>query len=282
MCPFYYFCTEKHPHYATISMNVTKEDRHKLILDSLHRHEAMQVCDLATLLDVSTVTIRKDLTELEKANKLYRSHGRAVLINPYINNRSVNEKELLAREEKEEIGRFAASLIDRNDSIIIASGTTMHAFARAIEPHHRLTVISASLQVSEILGSNESIDLVQLGGTIRSSSLSVVGKIAEMPLAELSVSKLFLGVDGIDLDFGITTTDMREANLNKVMMHTAQKTIVLADSSKFHRRGFSKIANITDVDMIVTDSNIPERYARQLEETGIELKIVPVSNIIRP
>lgn len=257
-------------------MTITKEDRHRLILDSLHRHEAMQVSDLAVHLDVSTVTIRKDLTELEKANKLYRSHGRAILINPYINNRSVNEKEHLSRQEKEVIGQYAATLIDRNDSIIIASGSTVLAFARAIVPDHRLTVISASLQVSELLGGNESIDIIQLGGSLRSSSLSVVGKIAEAPLADLACSKLFLGVDGIDLDFGITTTDMREANLNKVMMHSAQKTIVLADSSKFHRRGFSKIANLTDVDMIITDSNIPDRVARQLEENGIDLKIVPV------
>ena len=102
---------------------------------------------------------------------------------------------------------------------------------------------------------------------------------AEAPLYELSCSKLFLGVDGIDFDFGITTTDMREANLNKVMMRAAQKTIVLADSSKFRRRGFSKIANITDVDMIITDSNIPDRVARQLEENGIDVKIVPVSQM---
>ena len=74
---------------------------------------------------------------------------------------------------------------------------------------------------------------------------------------------------------------MREANLNKVMMRTAQKTIVLADSSKFRRRGFSKIANITDVDMIITDSNIPDRVARQLEENGIDVKIVDVAAAIQ-
>ncbi len=258
-------------------MTITKEDRHKLILDSLLRHEAMQVSDLAALVDVSTVTIRKDLTELEKGGKLYRSHGRAILINPYINNRSVNEKELLARDEKEAIGRYAATLIDRNDSIIIASGTTVLAFARAIVPNHRLTVVSASLQVSEVLGVNEAIDLIQLGGNLRSSSLSVVGSVAEHPLRDMSCSKLFLGVDGIDLDFGITTTDMREANLNKMMMHSAQKTIVLADSSKFRRSGFSKIANITDIDMIITDSNIPDRVARLLEENGIDVKIVSMT-----
>lgn len=261
---------------------MTKDERHKLIIDTLMMHESIQVSDLSLLLDVSAVTIRKDLTELEKLNKLYRSHGRAILINPYINNRSVNEKEKLARSEKEHIGRMASSLITKDDSIIIASGiiasgTTVLAFARCIRPIHRLTVISASIQVSEILAANESIDVVQLGGSLRTSSLSVVGKYAESPLAEFSCSKLFLGVDGIDLDFGITTTDIREADLNKTMMHTAQKTIVLADSSKFRRRGFSKIANMDEIDLIITDEGISDKIANRIEELGIELTVVPVT-----
>ena len=258
----------------TFATAMTKEERHSLIIDTLMRHESIPVSNLSMLLDVSAVTIRKDLSELERENKLYRSHGKAILIDPYINNRSINEKDKLARKEKELIGKCAASLITKDDSIIIASGTTVTAMARCIKPIHRLTVISASLKVSELLGTDESIDVVQLGGTVRTSSLSVVGKYAESPLAEFSCSKLFIGVDGIDLNFGITTTDIREADLNKVMMRTAQKTIVLADSSKFRRRGFSKIANISDVDIIITDSNIPERIARAIEDIGVELKIV--------
>ena len=253
---------------------MTKEERHALIIETLIKHESVQVSALSTLLGVSAVTIRKDLTELEKENKLYRSHGRAILINPYINNRSVNEKEKLATEEKNNIGKAAAAMISRDDSIIIASGTTVHALARCIRPIHKLTVISASLPVSEILANNEAVDIIQLGGTLRHSSNSVVGKYAESILSNFCCSKLFLGVDGIDLEFGITTTDVREADLNREMMRIAQKCVVLADSSKFRRRGFSKIANIEDVDIIITDSRIPNSIAQQIEDMGIELIIV--------
>ncbi|MDE7407614.1 MAG: DeoR/GlpR family DNA-binding transcription regulator, partial [Muribaculaceae bacterium] len=242
---------------------MTKEERHALILETLMKHELIQVSDLASLLDVSAVTIRKDLTELEKESKLYRSHGKAILINPYINNRPINEKEKIATEEKKQIGRAAAKLVTQDDSIMIASGTTVVAFARAIHPHNRLTVISASLQVSDILADNEAIDIIQLGGMLRRSSRSVVGRTAEQALANFSCSKLFLGVDGIDLDFGLTTTDIREADLNRVMMRTSQKTIVLADSSKFRRRGFSKIANMDEIDLIITDSHIPDKIAQR-------------------
>ena len=84
---------------------MTKEQRHELIMEALIKHGSVLVSDLVTMLDVSAVTVRKDLTELEKSDKLYRSHGKAVLINPYINNRSVNEKEKLAADEKHAIGR---------------------------------------------------------------------------------------------------------------------------------------------------------------------------------
>lgn len=269
---FIIFAFEKSTFYQN-ETTMTKEERHELILETLIKHESVQVSDLSTLLEVSTVTIRKDLTELEKENKLYRSHGKAILINPYINNRSVNEKEKLATEEKNIIGKAAAAMITKDDSIIIASGTTVHALARNIRPIHKLTVISASLQVSEILANNEAIEIIQLGGTLRHSSNSVVGKYAEGILSSFCCSKLFLGVDGIDLEFGITTTDVREADLNKEMMRIAQKSIVLADSSKFRRRGFSKIANIEEVDIIITDSGIPDSIARRIEEMGIELII---------
>lgn len=256
---------------------MTKEERHNLILETLIKHESITVANLSLLLDVSAVTIRKDLNELEQNHRLYRSHGRAILIDPYTTNRSIIEKENLARHEKALIGQFANTLITKDDSIIIASGTTVLAFARCIRPIHRLTVISASLKVSELLGTDESIDLIQLGGTMRQSSLSVVGKFAEAPLREFSCSKLFIGVDGIDLDFGITTTDMRESDLNRAMMATAQKTIVLADSSKFRRRGFSKIADLDEIDMIITDSNIPDKMAYAIEDRGVELHIVDVN-----
>ena len=251
---------------------MTKEERQALILELLMQHDSILVTDLATHLNVSSVTIRKDLTDLEREKKLYRNHGKAILIDPYIDNRNVSEKEKLYVEEKRLIGMKAANLIAPKDSILIASGTTMHALARSIAPADELTVITASMEVSNILASEKNICIIQLGGILRHSSLSVVGKYAENILADFSCSKLFIGVDGIDLDFGITT-NMMEASLNRVMMQTAQKTIVLADSSKFGRRGFSKIADMEDIDHIITDSKIPPSTALRIEEMGIELTI---------
>ena len=246
---------------------MTKEERQNIILDYLFKSGSVQVCDLATTLAVSSVTIRKDLTELEKAGKLYRSHGKAILINPFTNNRSVNEKEKYYAEEKNLIGMEASKLIMPNDSIVLASGTTIHALARCIHPVGKLTVVSASLQATETLAMIDDVEIIQLGGVLRHSSLSVVGKYSEDILKGCSFSKLYLGVDGIDFDFGISTTDLREAELNRQMI------IVLADSSKFGRRGFAKIANLEDIDVIITDSQVSPAVVRRIEELGIELII---------
>ena len=250
-----------------------KDKRHALIMEALFKKSSVSVAELAGMLNVSSVTVRKDLTELEKENKLYRSHGHAIIINPFTSNRSVLEKEKLFPEEKNLIGREAAKLITTDDSIIIASGTTVHALARNIVPKHRLTAVSASLQVSETLSQNESIDIIQLGGMLRHSSLSVVGQYSKQILENCSFSKLFIGVDGIDFDYGFPTTDMREAELNRKMMQAAQKTIVLADSSKFGKRGFAKIGDMEEIDVVITDASISPGDAFKLTELGIDLII---------
>ena len=250
---------------------MTKEDRHELILSQLQSKDIVLVNDLAHMLNVSLVTIRKDLTEMETNKQLYRVHGGARKLNPFANNRSVSEKEKFSREEKLAIGIEAAKLITADDSIAIGSGTTVHAFARAIQPVHRLTAVSASLVVSDILADNESIDVIQLGGILRHSSRSVVGRNAEDALSNFAFSKCYLGVDGIDFDFGITTTDVREAELNQCMIQASQRTIILADSSKFGKRGFSKISNLQDIDLIITDSGVTPQIVSKLEELGIEV-----------
>jgi DeoR family transcriptional regulator of aga operon len=252
---------------------MTKEERHSAILDSLLKQGSVLVTDLASRLEVSSVTIRKDLTDLEKEGKLYRSHGKAIIINPFTNNRTVSEKEMINTEEKRLIGLEASKLITPDDSIILASGTTIHAMARNMNPKNRLTVVTASLQVAEALAPFENVELIQLGGNVRHTSLSVVGKYAEMILAGFSFSKLYLGVDGIDLDFGLSTTDMREAEVNRAMMKSAQKIIVLADSTKFGRRGFAKICNMEDIDIIISDNRLPQSTRNQLEAMGIEVII---------
>jgi DeoR family transcriptional regulator of aga operon len=256
--------------------NLNLPERHARIIEIMHQKGSASVGALAEQLKVSEVTIRKDLSALEQQNKLYRAHGSAILISPYISDRHVNEKEKHNVAEKRAIGMRAARTITRDDSIIIASGTTMLFFAREIVAHGKLTVITSAVPVASILSNKRGIEVVQLGGILRDSSVSVVGNFAKEMLGGFSCSKLYVGVDGIDPDFGLTTTNLMEAELNRAMMNAAQKTIVLADSTKFGRRGFSKIFDMEEVDEIITDSNVPPRFLSELREQGIEVTVVEV------
>jgi len=249
-------------------------DRHKLILDKLDENGFVTVNELSQEFNVSVVTIRKDLKLLEERNLLYRSHGRAVPANPYITEHHVNVKEKINRKEKNRIAIEAGLKLVPNDSIIIASGTSVIEFARHIKPVEGLTVLTASLNTSLILAENPNIDVIQLGGMVRPSSSSVIGSIGEKMLSEFNCTKLFLGVDGIDLDYGLTTTNSNEASLNKAMIKAAQKIIVLADSSKFGRKGFGRICGLEEVDQIITDTGIDEKTKARLNEIGIHVTVV--------
>lgn len=253
---------------------VSIAERHQQIIDRLQKEGKVNVADLCTDMNVSSVTIRKDLKLLEDKGLLFRTHGGATLHNPYTIDRSVNEKEKIQSSEKMRIGAIAARLLEPNDSILIASGTTVLALAKNIQPKGNLTVITSALNVALELIKHPDIEVIQLGGLLRKSSSSVTGPYAEGVLEDFSFSKLFLGVDGIDLEFGLTTTNVMEAHLNRQMIKVSQKTILLADSTKFGKRGFGKICGFEDIDQIITDKGVSDYVVRALEGMGIKVTIV--------
>jgi len=253
---------------------MTIAERHKYILDKLNQAGFVSVADLAKEMDVTMVTIRKDLRILEDKGLLYRSHGSATPVSPYVNDRSVNEKKLVRVEEKMKIAQVAVQFVEDEEAIIIGSGTTVVSFASAIPKNKKLTVLTAAMNVTLALIDAPDIEIVQLGGVVRKSSSSVVGHFAEEMMTHFACSKLFLSADGISLDYGLTTSHMMEAHLNRQMINSVQKSIVLVDSSKFGKKGFGKICNLEDIDVVITDSGIPGIYKEKLEEMGIEVRVI--------
>ncbi|MGF1585111.1 MAG: DeoR/GlpR family DNA-binding transcription regulator [Bacteroidales bacterium] len=254
-------------------MSSTIAERHQHILNKLKEQGHVSVFNLSRELQVSTVTIRKDLKNLEEKKLLFRTHGSATPNNPYINDRPVDEKEKIRVFQKQRIARYGSGLIEPKDSILLASGTTLIELARQIKVSDQLTVVTASLNIALILSRNPLIDIIQLGGMVRKSSSSIIGPYAENMLNNFSCTKLFMGVDGIDADHGLTTTNALEATLNQQMIRSAQRVIVLADSSKFGRRGFSRICGLSEIDIIITDNEASPAFVKNLEEAGIEVVI---------
>lgn len=249
-------------------------ERHQYIIEKLKKEGSVNVIDLCTELNVSSVTIRKDLKMLEDKELLFRTHGGGTRSNPYTVDRPVKEKEMIHFREKNGIGAAAAKLIAPNDCILIASGTTVVSLARQIQPVGHLTVVTAALNVAQELLHHAAVEVIQLPGIIRSTSSSVTGNYAESMLNDFSFSKLFLGVDGIDAEFGLTTTNIMEAQLNRKMIAASQQTIVVADSSKFGKRGFGRICGLDDIEQVITDANISDHMVETLKGSGIEVTII--------
>ncbi|NGF56920.1 DeoR/GlpR transcriptional regulator [Parapedobacter sp. SGR-10] len=244
-------------------------ERHQYIIKQIKKNGHVSVLDLCEELEVSSVTIRKDLQFLEDSGLVYRTHGGATGHNPYQTDRPVFEKEKIHEREKLLIAKEASKLITSNDSIIIGSGTTTQFLAREMNPIGDITVVTSALNVTLQLLKHQNVEVIQLGGSVRKSSTSVTGAYAHSVLSNFFCSKLFLGVDGIDIDYGISTTSAQEAMLNQKMIEVAQQVIVLADSSKFGRKSFGKIVDFSRIDIIISD-DIPPSFKELFKEMGIE------------
>lgn len=248
-------------------------ERHDYIKKMLQLNGYVKVQDLAEYFGVTGATIRKDLRILESQNVLVRTHGSASPVKPHVMDISIDVKASQNRDKKMAIALEAQRLITADDAIILASGSTVTAFAEILTPINEINVVTPSLGIALTLTSKDNARVLMLGGEMYKNSLSVRGKYAEEGLANVSCSKLFIGCDGINLETGITCSTLEEARLTTTMMKSCAQTIILADSSKFGRRGFGKIGNIEDFDIIITDSGISEQMKSQIEDLGVTIII---------
>jgi DeoR family transcriptional regulator, aga operon transcriptional repressor len=245
------------------------------ILESLKAHGQVNVNELSESLGVTGVTIRNDLAQLEKKRVLIRARGGAIKIEHNFADEDypLSDKQKKHLLEKREIGKRAAELIEENDTIILDSGSTTYELAKNLKKFNGLTIITNALNVATILAEYNNINVIVPGGMLKKNSLSLVGILAERGFKDYFCDKIFLGVDGFDLDFGISTPDPEEAHLNQIMIEISKEVIVITDSSKFQRRGLVLIAPVSKIHTVVTDKGIsPENKAR-LENFGVKVII---------
>lgn len=245
--------------------------RHQTILELIEEQGSVQVSDLCTRFGVSEMTIRRDLAHLEQTGLVRRVYGGAVSARgrsyepPFLTRAGEH------REEKERIGRLAASLVHDGDSIALDVGTTTLEVARNLVDKHNLSVITNSLQIANVLANRPGIRLVITGGILRSGELSMIGHLAERAFREFYVDKLFLGVGGISIEAGLTEFNLEDALIKQAMLSTAKECIVVADASKLNRIAFAKIAPLSAVHKLITDSSADPETVKRLEETGISV-----------
>jgi DeoR family transcriptional regulator of aga operon len=239
---------------------VLNEERRRAILDLLTHQGRVLVTELAGKFETSQVTIRKDLEILHTHGLVHRTHGGALPARDgALEDPTLREKEKLHRQEKLRIADSAAEKVKEGQVLILDSGTT--------------TIITNAVNIAAELAGT-AVEVILTGGTLRKNSFSLVGPIAEETLRRLSADLLFLGVDGFDVHYGLSTPNLLEAKVNRVMVEVAKKTVAVCDSSKFGRRSLSLIAPPSALQEVITDRGVAKSDQRVLKQAGIEVTLV--------
>lgn len=251
------------------------KERRSLIISKLQVSKEVSVSSLSREFGISEVTIRKDLTELQRRNLVIRTRGGAVRVPKTESDKdtAIESKKMYNTAEKRAIGRLAASFIKDDETIVLDSGTTTLEVAKNLDRLQRLTIITNSMDIAlELLRYNR-FTIILLGGHVRLTSHSLVGPLAETTLRNFYCDKLFLGIDSFNMEEGLSTPNIEEAHLNQNMIEMAKEVIAVCDSSKFNRRSFAFIAPIHKINAVITDSAVSAEIRTKLKDQGVELYI---------
>lgn len=249
------------------------EERKQAILHQLKQNDRVYVVDLSREYDISEVTIRKDLKELEERGALRRIHGGAAKLTKVAIELSLAEMQKINIKEKRAIAKEAYKFISDNDAILLDGSTTNRELAYLLRDGDKkgLTVITSAIHTACELSPCEHLEVVQIGGSIRRTLFTTTGPLATTAIRGLHVDKAFIGVNGIDIKTGFTTQNLFECELKCCMIESASQSFVLADSSKANVVTLSVVCPITGVDFLITDSGIDPNFRHELERTGVEL-----------
>ncbi|OIK12856.1 DeoR family transcriptional regulator [Bacillus sp. MUM 116] len=256
-------------------MSLAGEERKRKILELLEISGKVKVNELAEILKVSTETIRKYLDELQQEEKLKKVYGGAINISFFNEEPPTVEREVIYSEAKQRIGEFAANLINDNDVIAIDDGSTPLQLVKNLRKKRNITIFTTSISALSVL-----IDLhqqniftgkiIMLGGEINTTHHRVTGSFTIEMLENLYVDKYFISADGITKEAGITSFDSSKGMVTRKLIDHSGKQIVLIDHSKVGKRTHYKMADLQDIDIIVSDKEHPEDWEYLLKENNVK------------
>ena len=250
------------------------EERRQYIVGLAQKHGRVLVEELSESLGISRITIRKDLDYLQGRGLLHRTHGGALLPGSgALSDPSLQEKEGRHSQEKLRIAAAAANLVQEGQCVLLDSGTTTTAIARALKRFSHLTIITNAVNIAGELSSTN-FEVLLTGGSLRKNSFSLVGPLAEDMLHDMHADILFFGVDGFDLEVGLTTPNVMESRVNRAMVKASSMVVAVCDSTKFNRRSLSKIVDATAIHHVITDADLAPETADALRSAGIKLTLV--------
>jgi len=252
------------------------DERRQHVLEILDTEGRLTVEELVHKFHVTAATVRADLNILANSGLLIRSRGGALKQEAPAPEYPFSIRDHLHKAEKQRIARVAVELIQPNQTIVLDSGSTTMEIARQIRTLkiHPLTVVTNSLQVSTELAGLPHISIVLPGGVLRPNSFSMIGPYAERTLREMSADQAFLGVDGLDPVYGLSTTDMLGAQVDALMIQISRQVTIVADATKLGRRGLSVIANIHSIHRLITDRSADRQLVEKIRAEGVDVQLV--------
>ncbi|MFS0689379.1 DeoR/GlpR family DNA-binding transcription regulator [Sporosarcina sp. 179-K 8C2 HS] len=242
-----------------------KERRIKIIA-ILESYGKAEIAQLADMLEVTPMTIRRDFDVLEKQNKLIRTHGGAILTQALIRERTFASKSVLAVEEKKAIAVKAISFVSEGMTVLLDSGTTTLEIAKLLKSREHITVITNDIKIAAELMESR-LEVIVIGGRLQTETGTLYGSLTKDILSSLHVDLFFLGANAIHSTFGVTTPSIEKSSLKRAMIRTAGQIILVADSTKFNQKSFSKICNLEVVSTIITDYNITDDILEKYNES---------------
>jgi DeoR/GlpR family transcriptional regulator of sugar metabolism len=252
-------------------------ERKQRIKSLLDKEQEITVAQLSLVLNVSQVTVRKDLQELERSGELRRTHGGAVSTAQAVTPASFHARMKDCQSAKEKIGIECAKRIHSKEIIMMANGTTTFQVARSIQDVTDVVVITDSIPISVELASKPGMEIVLIGGNLSKSHLQLTGPLAEHNLAQFKAHRAIIGVTGLHLDFGITDGNFYLAQIKKLMLESSEQKIVVCDSTKIGKFSHAFVTLLEKIDVVITDSNLDQNAKERLEQYGTEVIQVDLS-----
>jgi DeoR family transcriptional regulator of aga operon len=244
------------------------------IVSLISERGSVSLGQLSDSLAVSPATIRRDLADLEYQRLIVRTHGGATRIESFAE-LPVTLRDSQFQEAKRAIATLAAELVPTERyAVALSGGSTAAAVARALSHHSDLTIVTNSLTIAALVTSFPQLKVIMTGGLLRPQSLELVGVLAENTFNAINVGTAILGTDGISATGGVTTHDETEARTNNAMVTHAQHNIVVADGSKIGRIALAKVADIEQVNLLITDDTADPEELDRFRALGIEVRIV--------
>lgn len=248
------------------------DDRRKKILELINKNGSVRVTELSCLFNISEVTIRTDLADMENKGLLTRVHGGAISsYKPYYS-MNINQRMSTNQAQKEIIAKKIADMIEDNDTIMLNSGSTTLLVFRSIPENLNLNIVTNSISIALEGATKPNFNIILLGGLINAKYQFTFGDDAIRQLKSYHADKLILSVDGIDSENGFSSYFDKEVEIDRIMLEQSNINIVAADHSKFNRRAFTKIFDLFVCDYLITEDGVPDALKNTLAKNSIKIR----------